>query len=63
MTTTPHGQVPEALRLAHIFDNPLPPEWPDMVAAAAELRPSCHVQRIDGEALIRQMVVALETAP
>ena len=21
---TPHGQVPEALRLAHIFDNPLP---------------------------------------
>ena len=35
---TPHGQVPEALRLAHIFDNPLPPEWPDMVAAAAELR-------------------------
>ncbi len=38
MTNTPHGQVPEALRLAHIFDNPLPPEWPDMVAAAAELR-------------------------
>ena len=37
-TPTPHGQVPEALRLAHIFDNPLPPEWPDMVAAAAELR-------------------------
>lgn len=35
---TPHGQVPAALRLAHIFDNPLPPEWPDMVAAAAELR-------------------------
>ena len=35
---TPHGQVPEALRLAHIFDNPLPPEWPDMVAAAEELR-------------------------
>ena len=35
---TPHGQVPEALRLAHIFDSPLPPEWPDMVAAAAELR-------------------------
>lgn len=29
---------PEALRLAHIFDHPLPPEWPDMVAAAAELR-------------------------
>ena len=34
---TPHGQVPEALRLAHIFDNPLPPEWPDMVAARAVL--------------------------
>lgn len=29
---------PEALRLAHIFDHPIPPDWPDMVAAAAELR-------------------------
>jgi hypothetical protein len=29
---------PEALRLAHIFDCPLPPEWTDMVAAATELR-------------------------
>lgn len=28
----------KALRLANIFDHPLPPEWPDMVAAAAELR-------------------------
>ena len=31
-------QQPEALRLAHVFDHPIPPEWSDMVAAAAELR-------------------------
>ena len=29
---------PEALRLAHIFEHPLPPEWSDMVAATKELR-------------------------
>ena len=46
---TPHGQVPEALRLAHISDNPLPPEWPDMVAAAAELRRQ-HARIADLEA-------------
>ena len=32
-------------------------------AKPTTLHHSCHVQRIDGEALIRQMVVALETAP
>ena len=29
---------PEALRLAHVFDHPIPPDWSDMVAAASELR-------------------------
>lgn len=33
----------EAIRLAYLFDNPLPPEWSDMVAAAATLR------RLDAE--------------
>lgn len=32
------AQHPEALRLADTFDHPLPPEWSDMQAAAAELR-------------------------
>ena len=64
MTTTPHGQVPEALRLAHIFDNPLPPEWPDMVAAAAELRRQ-HTRIAELEAQIEALsgVQALSAAP
>ena len=61
---TPHGQVPEALRLAHIFDNPLPPEWPDMVAAAAELRRQ-HTRIAELEAQIEALsgVQALSAAP
>ena len=64
MTTTPHGQVPEALRLAHIFDNPLPPEWPDMVAAAAELRRQ-HARIAELEAQIEALsgAQALSAAP
>ena len=64
MTNTPHGQVPEALRLAHIFDNPLPPEWPDMVAAAAELRHQ-HTRIAELEAQIEALsgVQALSAAP
>ena len=61
---TPHGQVPEALRLAHIFDKPLPPEWPDMVAAAAELRRQ-HARIAELEAQIEALggVQALSAAP
>ena len=59
---TPHGQVPEALRLAHIFDNPLPPEWPDMVAAAAELRRQ-HTRIAELEAVGAGEVQALSAAP
>ena len=59
---TPHGQVPEALRLAHIFDNPLPPEWPDMVAAAAELR-RLHARIAELEAVGAGGVQALSAAP
>lgn len=61
---TPHGQVPEALRLAHIFDNPLPPEWPDMAAAAAELRRQ-HARIAELEAQIEASsgVQALSAAP
>ena len=59
---TPHGQVPEALRLAHIFDNPLPPEWPDMVAAAAELRRQ-HARIAELEAVGAGGVQALSAAP
>ena len=59
---TPHGQVPEALRLAHIFDNPLPPEWTDMVAAAAELRRQ-HTRIAELEAEIAGGVQALSAAP
>lgn len=33
-----NAQQPEALRLAHVFDHPIPPDWSDMVAAASELR-------------------------
>jgi hypothetical protein len=62
MTTTPHGQVPEALRLAHIFDSPLPPEWPDMVAAAAELRRQ-HARIAELEAVGAGGVQALSAAP
>ena len=62
MTPTPHGQVPEALRLAHIFDNPLPPEWPDMVAAAAELRRQ-HARIAELEAVGAGGVQALSAAP
>lgn len=40
MTTPTQGEhaQTEALRLAHYFDQPLPPEWEVMKAAAAELR-------------------------
>ena len=66
MTPTPHGQVPEALRLAHIFDNQLPPEWPDMVAAAAELRRQ-HTRIAELEAEVAAVgaggVQALSAAP
>ena len=59
---TPHGQVPEALRLAHIFDNPLPPEWPDMVAAAAELRRQ-HARIAELEAVGAGGVQPLQPTP
>ena len=55
-------QHPEALRLAHIFDNPLPPEWPDMVAAAAELRRQ-HARIAELEAVGAGGVQALSAAP
>lgn len=56
--------APEALRLAHIFDHPLPPEWPDMVAAAAELRRQ-HARIAELEAQIEALsgVQALSAAP
>ena len=31
-------QLPKALQLAAMFDHPLPPDWEEMQAAAAELR-------------------------
>ncbi len=58
---TQHGQVPEALRLAHIFDNPLPPEWPDMVAAAAELRRQ-HARIAELESQLAQRFDAADMA-
>ncbi len=45
---------PNALRLAHIFDHPLPPEWPDMVAAAAELRRQ-HARIAELEARVQEL--------
>lgn len=40
------AQQPVALRLADNFDHPLPPEWSDMQAAAAELR-RLHAANLD----------------
>lgn len=45
---------PEALRLAHIFDCPLPPEWTDMVAAATELRRQ-HARIAELEARVQEL--------
>lgn len=57
---------PEALRLAHIFDHPIPPDWPDMVAAAAELRRQhAHIAELESEleAMDAGGVQALNAAP
>lgn len=59
MTTPTPTDLPEALRLAHLFDQPLPPEWSDMVAAAAELR-RLHALTVPAEAADKESLTAAQ---
>lgn len=49
---------PEALRLADTFDHPLPPEWSDMQAAAAELR-RLHAENVERRANLKRVTSAM----
>ncbi|WP_374257679.1 hypothetical protein [Aquabacterium sp.] len=68
-------QLPKALQLAAMFDHPLPPDWGEMQAAAAELRRLnaredellhhvCVLQGMNNESLesIRALTAELEQA-
>ncbi len=54
-------QQPKALQLAHVFDHPIPPEWSDMVAAAAELRRQ-HARITELESQLAQRFDAADRA-